>query len=124
MTDVNASFSTGVNAPDCQVVTWVLTTTLAGVPLGPEWMAWADKCVTAGVTGDTFNSGTVVLEGSNNGTDYYTLHDSTGSGTCSFAVGGIKQVLECPMYIRARASVSVTQVTVSVAMRRPQPSRI
>ena len=124
MTDVNASFTSGLNAPDISIVTWVLTGTAAGVALGPEWAQWADKCITVGVTGDAFNSGTVLLEGSNNGTDYYTIHDSTGSGTCSFALGGIKQVLEVPAYIRPRASVSVTQVTVSLAMRRAQPSRI
>lgn len=65
-----------------------------------ELVELADRCVQ--VVG-TFNAGTVVIEGSNNGTDWEVLTDPQGNlltKTAKF----IEQILELPRYMRPRVS--------------------
>jgi hypothetical protein len=68
------------------------------------------------ITG-TFNSGTVLIEGSNDGTNWVTLNDPLGNAL-SFTAAGLKQVSELTAYIRARASVAVTSVVVTMLCRK------
>lgn len=51
----------------------------------------------------TFGGATVVLEGSNDGTNYTTLTDTAGSAL-SFTSAGLKQVLQITKYIRPSVS--------------------
>lgn len=86
-----------------------------------EWLNHADRSVH--VMG-TFAGSTVVIEGSNDGTNYYTLNDPSGS-PLSFTTAGLRQVQELTQYIRPRVSVGNESMDVDVAlvMRRPQELR-
>jgi hypothetical protein len=54
----------------------------------------------------------VVLEGSNDGTNYSTLNDAQGNAI-SLTATGVKQIVELPRYIRPK-SAAVTSVVVTV----------
>ena len=110
------------SAGDGSVVTavWVLTTTDTGAPLSVA--AFADKSVQIGVTGDTIGAGTIVIEGSNEGTTWSNLTNNQGA-LLSFTAFGIAQVQEHILYIRPRASVAVTSVTCLITSRRATPMR-
>ena len=51
----------------------------------------------------TFGGATVVLQGSNNGTDWVTLTDPAGAAV-SFTSAGLKQVLQVTKYMRPSVS--------------------
>lgn len=99
---------------------WTLTGTDDGAPL--EFLPWADRSVQVGSSGDNFNAGTVIIEGSNDGLVWSTLKDPAGAAL-SFTSAGLRQVLESTAYIRPRASVSVTSVKVILAVRRASSIR-
>ncbi len=99
---------------------WTLTGTDDGAPL--EFLPWADRSVQIGTTGDNFNAGTVILEGSNDGVSYQTLKDPAGN-PISLTAAGLRQVLESTAYVRPRASVAVTSVNVIIAVRRASSIR-
>ena len=86
-----------------------------------EWPHHADRSVQ--VLG-TFAGSTLVIEGSNDGTNYYTLNDVAGS-PLSFTTAGVKQVQELTQYIRPRVSVGNESMDLDVAlvMRRPAEMR-
>lgn len=66
--------------------------------------------------------GTVVLEGSNDGTNYHTLRDPLGNNL-SFTAAGLKAVMEAVRYVRPRVTAGdgTTSITVTLlAMRRAQ----
>lgn len=69
-----------------------------GTPLA--MMPWADRCVQ--VVG-TFDSATVVIQGSNDGTNWATLADPQGNAL-SFTATGLEAILELPRYIRPSTS--------------------
>lgn len=105
--------------------TWVLTGTNDGAPM--PFVQWADRSVQIGSTGDTWGGGTVVWEGSNDGgATWFTL---TGSLTAASATAisktsnAMTQVVETTELARPRASVSVTQITVTCVARRQQQMR-
>lgn len=65
----------------------------------------------------TFNSSTVVIEGSNDGVNYVTLSDTSG-GALSFTSAGLKQIEQITAFIRPRVSVgSTTSVKVIIVAR-------
>ena len=77
-------------------VVWTLTQADSdGAPI--EFNAFRDRCVQiAGV----FDSGTVVLQGSNNaGVNWHTLNDPTGTDI-SCTIASMFQVLESPKQVR------------------------
>lgn len=62
----------------------------------------------------TFGGGTFLIEGSNDGTNYATLHDPQGN-SLSFTAAGIKMVAENSRYIRPRATAgSSASVTIAI----------
>lgn len=66
----------------------------------------------------TWNSATVSLQGSNDGTNWASLTDPLGNAL-ALTADGLKQVSEITRYIRAKVtSGSVTSVTVTVFARR------
>lgn len=95
--------------PFLKVISWLL---LDGDDVGSvvETSSWQDRCVH--VFG-TFDSGTIVLQGSNDplaatapndvGTSWVTLRDPAGNNL-SFTAAGLKQILELPRYIRPSVS--------------------
>lgn len=107
------NFTQAANAGRSSVTTWVLDDNdLTGqallMPGAPDR--------TVQVSGD-FGGGTVVLEGSNLGSVWNTLHAPDGA-ELSFTTGAIAAVLENPAQIRPRLiGGSVATVVVSIASR-------
>lgn len=88
-----------------------------GAPM--PFAQWSDRSVQ--FTG-TFGAGTIVWEGSNDGTNYETLTDAQAVAISKTAVG-LEQVVEVTQLARPRVSVGVTSVVVTCVARRQQPMR-
>jgi len=63
----------------------------------------------------TFGSATVICQGSNDGTNYETLHDLNGNAV-SFTAAGLKSVEEVVRYVRPSASGGSGSQSVTVSM--------
>ena len=63
--------------------------------------------------------GVVVVEGSNNGVNWYTLNDQANLAV-SFSAAGLKTVRDVPLYMRPRVSAGdgSTSVTVVAAFQK------
>lgn len=95
------------------VVSWAFTGGDTGVPI--EMPGASTRSVQfAG----TFNGATVVLEGSNDGTNYATLTDPQGNAISKTA-DALEKVEEVTRYVRPRVSAgAVTAVTITMLLRR------
>jgi hypothetical protein len=100
-------------------VSWP-TMTFSGTDVGsPIQMAGSnDRSIQ--VTGTFGAGGNLKIEGSNDGTNYYTLNDPS-STALDFTAAKIEQVLELTKYIRPRVTAGdgTTSLTVTMCMRRP-----
>lgn len=74
---------------------------------------------TVQITGTFGVGGTVVIEGSNDGTNFETLTDPQGNAL-SFTAAGMEMVTENPLYIRpsATAGDGTTDLTVTMVCKR------
>lgn len=90
----------------------------AGNVLGPDMALWSDQSVQ--VTGTFGVGGTVVLEGSNDGTNWFTLNNSQGA-SLSFTAAGLKKVQEGALYIRPHVTAGdgTTAIVVAMLLRLP-----
>jgi hypothetical protein len=93
-------------------VTWNSLSVANNVGTPAQFVSHADRCVE--VRG-TFNNTTVVLEGSNGGTVYFTLKDPAGSAI-SFTANGLRQVVERPLFMRPNILNSNNDANVAVTM--------
>lgn len=101
-----------------RIVTWTgLLNTDDGSPV--ELPSYADRSVQ--VSGTFGVGGTIVLEGSNNGTNYVTLRDVLGSDI-SLTAAGIRTVLDLPRLIRPRVTGGdgTTNLAVTLLIRQQQ----
>jgi hypothetical protein len=99
------------------VATWsALTTNDNGDPVTSA--AWTDRSVQ--VDG-TFATATVVLQGSNDGTNWFTLTDPLGNNI-SFTAAGLKQVLQAAVYMRPSVT-SGTSPSINVRLLMTRQSR-
>lgn len=82
-----------------------------------DWVKWADRSVA--FTG-TFDTATVVLQGSNDGTNWFTLSDPQGNAVSATAAK-LEQVLEMTHWVRPYCSAvgATTSITVTLLMRKP-----
>lgn len=103
------------------VLSYALTTAL---PIGEwyEFPEWADCCIQAV---GTWGGATCSVEGSNDGTNAFTLSNAAGGTAATFAANGGKTVIERPRYMRPNlTTVGVgATVTVTVVIRRANPMR-
>lgn len=102
---------------DCHTAQWTgLLNTDDGVPL--EQPSSNDRSVQ--VTGTFGSGGTVVIEGSNDGTNYQTLTDPQGNAL-SVTAARLKQISELTRFIRPRVTGGdgTTNLTVTMLIRRP-----
>lgn len=96
---------------------WTVAWTLTDADEGSPWKnpGLADRSVA--VTG-TFGGATVTLQGSNDGTNWFTLKDPLGNNltwTSSTATTGLKQIGEITLYLRPiTAGGTGTSVVVTV----------
>ena len=120
MATINGTFTRGlVNDDSVVMVSWTpLTESDTAAPV--ELLEYADRCVQFG---GTFNGGTVVLEGSNDGSTYFTLND-VQAAAISKTAAALEQVAEVPRYTRPRVSAGTgVALTVTMLLRRSNPMR-
>ncbi len=99
------------------VVAWgTLGNGVSGTPL--QMIGSADRSVQ--VEGTFGAGGTVLIEGSNDGVNYRTLHDPGGTAL-SITSAGIVAVLEISAFVRPRVSAGdgSTAIDVTLLVRRP-----
>lgn len=67
-----------------------------------------------------FNTATIVIEGSNDGTNYSNLTDRVGN-VVSFTAAGLKSIMDSPLYVRPKVATNgaATDVEATMLMRRP-----
>lgn len=91
---------------------WTLGGADTGTPITVPYAA----DITAQVSG-TFGAATVVVEGSNDGTNWYTLNAVVGS-TLSFTTAGLRKAVESPAFVRASSSGGTgSALTVTLAIK-------
>jgi hypothetical protein len=95
-----ASLTTGAQSGRTHLYQWLLTTADHTGEAGNNPGA-SDRTIQ--VYG-TWGGASLTVEGSNDGTNWATLHDPTGEELV-FTTDGIAVILENPLYIRPRLSV-------------------
>jgi hypothetical protein len=103
----------------CHVVTWAALTQTGSDTGDPyECPGAADRSVQ--VQGTLGTGGTVVIEGSNDGTNYVTLTDPQGNALSINAIGRIEAISELTRWIRPRVTAGdvATSLTVILLARR------
>jgi len=123
MATVNPSVNQDITGDgSARKIVWSgLTTTNAdGAPA--EWIQWADRCIQ--FTGTFGAGGTVKLQGSNDGSNWFDLADPQGNAI-SKSSAAIEQVLEMTQYVRPFVSAGdgTTNLTATLVMRRNNPMR-
>ena len=81
-----------------------------------QFAKYADRCVQ--VTGTFGAGGSVTLEGSNNGTDWFALSKMAG-GPATFTAAGGGQILDNPLFVRPNVTAGdgTTSLTVTLCSR-------
>ena len=121
MAAANATKSTPLGDNSTEVWTWVLTAT--NTSGSPVQVQNGDVTVQVGTTGDAFNTGTVAIQGSNHEVAFTTLDNPNGTAM-SYTAAALQAVQQQPLYIQPTVTAgAVTQVTVVMTVRRPQPTR-
>ena len=104
------------NEDQVGIISWtpLTSTNTDGSPLSR--VKWADKTVT--ITG-TFGTGTVVIQGSNDGTNWFTLKDPANAALSTTSTM-LRAILENPLYIRplVTGGDGTTSITVRLVARR------
>lgn len=102
---------------DCHVITWSgLLNGDDGTPI--EMPGSADRSIQ--FVGTFGAGGTIVFEGSNDGTNYATLADPQGNAI-SKTSAGIEAILEITRYVRPRVTAGdgTTNLVATLLVRRP-----
>ena len=101
---------------DGQVYTWTPLTTASPDGDGACFQGAGDRSIQ--VSG-TFGAGTVVVEGSMDGANWFPLRDPS-STPISFIAGGIKAILENVLFLRPRVTGAdgTTSITAMLFVRR------
>ena len=86
------------------LVTWLnLANGDQGDPV--ELPEFSDRTVQIGGTGgNTYGAGTITLEGSNNGVDWFALRSPLGTALSAIATNAMHAVLEIPRFMRPTLS--------------------
>ena len=104
-----------------QLHSWtLLTANTDGAPLSA--VEWADRTWQA--TG-TFGGATVVLQGSNDGVNWFNLSNAAGGTAISLTAAGGAATIELPRFVRPFLSAAGigASITVTLCARRAQPLR-
>ena len=101
--------------------------------LQTQWTAWAGVTTGLPVTAPnlpdktvavhgTWGSATFVIEGSSDGTNYFTLNDSRGEGNpISLTADNVVMIAENPKHIRGKTTGGTnTALTVTITSQSPQ----
>lgn len=104
-------------AGSCVTLIWETLTTANDTGVAIQYGAYGDRTVQ--LVGTWGTGGTVVIQGSLDGTTYATLTDVTGNAL-SFTANGLKAVSEAVRYIRPKVTGGdgTTDVDVYIFMRK------
>lgn len=126
MASVTPTFTNAVGSFDGSslVAQWSLVTANPdGLPM--EYSEWSNK--TWQVVGTNWGGATLVIQGSNDGTNWFTMNNAAGSTALSFTTGaGFGFVsIETPRYVRPNLSVvgAAADVKVLLHANRATPMR-
>jgi hypothetical protein len=99
------------------VVTWTSVTEADTFgPIGPRWADYVDRCVE--IVG-TIGAATVVLNGSNDGTNYANLTDPQGTAISKTVLPALEQIVENTLYVQpAHSGGTGESINVILVMRR------
>lgn len=97
--------------------TWTPLTTTNADGGAATFVGAGDRVIQ--VTGTFGVGGTIIVEGSLDGTNWFQLRDPS-STAISFTAAGLKAILEAPPYVRPRVTAGdgTTSITVKVYGRR------
>lgn len=109
------SFPTQTKDEAVKVVWTAMANGDAGAPF--EWLAWADRSIQ--VNGTFGTGGTIVWQGSNDGTNWFSLTDPQGNAISKTAAA-LEQVSEVTQYCRpsVTAGDGTTSLTATLIARR------
>lgn len=108
------------NDGSVQKVVWANLTNTDTVGAVARMAEWADRSIQ--VAG-TFGGATIVIEGSNDETNYSTLNNAQGTAL-SFTAAGLKQIVEVPAVLRPSLSGGTgSTLTVTMICRRANSLR-
>lgn len=124
MATVNPTSNDPVGKKDgsLRLITFETMTTTNTTTAVIDWAEYADRSVQ--VAGTFGAGGTLLIEGSNDGTNWATLNNVQGTAL-SITAAGIKQVAEVTTQVRARVSAGdgTTSLNVAFLLRRANPMR-
>jgi hypothetical protein len=122
MATVNPTVSDISGDGSVRKIVWAPLTTTNADGASAEWIQWADRCIQ--FHGTFGAGGTVKLQGSNDGTNWYDLADPQGNAISKTAAG-IEQILEMTQFVRPFVSAGdgTTSITATLVMRRNNPMR-
>ncbi len=106
----------------CVLFTWALTSTNTdGLPI--EWTQWSDRCLQ--FVG-TWGGATLTMQGSNDGTNWFTLSKAANGNDFTATADGGEQVIETPRFFRPNLTTAGVGASISVLLlaRRNQPLRV
>lgn len=103
-------------------IVWALLTTTNDNGSPAEWIQWADRSIQ--FNGTFGAGGTIKLQGSNDGTNWFELTDPQGNAISKQAAG-IEACVEITQFVRPFVSAGdgTTSLTATLVMRRAQPLR-
>lgn len=125
MADIAPTLNREAGSGDGSVLLWtwanLVAASLAGTPV--KFPEWADCCVQ--IIANTAGGATLVIQGSNDKTNWGTLNNAQGLALSVTATTAPKQVVERPLWLRPLVSGGggTEDWTVTLLMRRPNPMR-
>lgn len=121
MATVNATVADISKDGSAKSITWTPLTTANADGAPANWIEYADRCIQ--FTGTFGAGGTIVLQGSNDGTNWFTLTDAQ-TAAISKTAAALEQVVELPLYVRPFVSAGdgTTSLTAVLVMRRGNPA--
>jgi hypothetical protein len=111
------AFSARAFAKGVHVTTWAVVPFASPSTGTPQSAAqFNDKCVQ--VSGTFGAAGSATIEGSNDNTNWFPLHDPAGAAL-TITAAGLKEILENPLYIRPNVTAGdgTTALTVTLVQR-------
>lgn len=118
---ISTSTLTGDLDGSTRLFTWTLTT---ADPAGDavEWPQWVDRTFQSV---GTWGGATLTFQGSNNGTDWFTMKKADGGAVATHSANDGTTVIDSPRYARPNLTTPGTGATVVVTMhaRRANPMR-
>ncbi len=101
--------------------TWAMVTAnVEGLPF--EYVQHMDLCWQSFAT--TQSTAVITIQGSNDGTNYFSMTNASGGAAATFSADGGKQTVERPRYVRPYLTTAGTGAVISVTcLARKNPVR-